>query len=670
MELRFIRGIMQLQSGSQGSQNGETRPDMEYGILPLKQIVKSIFKDIGYQCELLLYELTRERPRKKPRNRYNKEGSISPNYVKPLCLFSSYDGESIVRESVYHYLRQLEMAGFDTVFISTSSSISELDLKKLAGYCIRVINRENRGYDFFSWKVGLEQYPQYRHHAGLLLANDSVHGPFFDFGDIINRLENNGANIVGMTNSCRYYPHLQSYFLYCKSPVVLSKEFTDFFGHLKVIQLKSAVVRKYEVGFSQMLGKKFQLAALYPLEDILKQTGHLGYYEPDVDPTNTLWKVLVAELKFPFLKRSLYAKRGVSTEEIEEVITKGGGTFSTETFLQVKVEPSFGVQLSLSIAMTTYNGDRYLAEQLDSILRQSRLPDELVIHDDASDDTTVSVIRDFVMRAPFPVRLRVNCERMGSTRNFEAAIRECSGEIIFLCDQDDIWNSNKIALIEECFMRDATAGAVFSDAKVFHENKEIPESTLWKSIRFSHRERTQIAADEAATVLLRHPVVTGATMAFRSSLREFVLPIPSIWIHDAWISLLIGSTSRLTMISEPLISYRQHDKNQIGIRRHKRKNNKSFTKAYGEKALCFELARARLLEFADSFPIAEQQIFRFDEKLIFLYVRANLPIPLWDRWPCAMRELVMLRYHHYGMGFESFLDDVTRFTSINNRMKS
>ena len=665
MELRFVRGIMQLQSGNQGSQNGETRPDPTrhgVGILPLKQIVKSILKDFGYQCELLLYELTRERPSKKPKNRYNEEGSISPNHVKPLCLFSSYDGESIVRESVYHYLNQLEMAGFDTVFISTSNSISELDLKKLAGYCIRVISRENRGYDFFSWKVGLEQYPQYRDHAGLLLANDSVHGPFFDFGDIITRLENNDADIVGMTGSCRYYPHLQSYFLYCKRPVVLSKEFTNFFDYVKAIQLKSAVVREYEVGFSRMLGKKFQLAALYPLEKILNQAGHFGYSEFDVDPTNVFWKLLITELKFPFLKRSLYVKRGVSTEEIKAVVTSSGETFSTEAFLQGNIESSFGVQLSLSIAMATYNGERHLAEQLDSILRQSRFPDELVIHDDASDDTTVSIIRDFVMRAPFPVRLKVNRERLGSTRNFEAAIRVCSGEIIFLCDQDDIWSSNKIALIEECFMRDARVGAVFSDAIVSHEDKNLTESRLWDSVRFSYRERTWIAADEAARVLLRHPVVTGATMAFRSSLRELVLPIPDIWVHDAWISLLIGSTSRLAMIPEPLIVYRQHDKNQIGIRRHNKNKNKDFASIYGGKALCLELARARLLEFSDHFQNVEQQIFHFDEKLIFLHVRANLPISFWHRWSCAMRELVTLRYHRYSMGFESFLDDVTRFT--------
>ena len=628
--------------------------------MPLKWKVKLILKDFGYWCELLLYVLKREQFSREPHIRYSTEGAISPDHDRPLCLFSSYDGESIVRENVYHYLQKLEMAGFDTVFISTSAGISGSDLKRLAGYCIRIINRENRGYDFYSWKVGLERYSHYREHAGLLLANDSVYGPLFDFGDILTRLENCDADIVGMTDNFQYYQHLQSYFIYCKRPVVSSKEFIKFFGQVKVIHLKSAVIRKYEIGFSRVLRKQFLLKALYPLENMLNQARYLGYSKGEVDPTHILWKSLITEFKFPFLKRSLYTKRGIGTQEIKAVISNSGSAFSVETFLEEKIEPGFRAQLSLSVAMATCNGGRYLVEQLDSILHQSRLPDELIIHDDASDDTTISVIRDFVSRAPFPVRLKVNHERLGSTRNFEEIIRECTGEIIFLCDQDDIWHPNKIALIEEYFMCNSRAGAVFSDAKVLYQYKNSTEYKLWDKIRFSPRERTQILANEACSVLLRHPVVTGATMAFRSSLRDFVLPIPDVWVHDAWISLLIGSISRLSMMPETLISYRQHAVNQIGIRRRNKNKNKSFAKIYGERAICFELARTRLLKFADHFPNIEQQIFRFDEKLVFLRARKNLSTTHWRRWFPAMHELVTLRYHRYSMGLESFVDDITR----------
>ena len=295
--------------------------------MPLKWRVKSILKDLGYQCELLLYVLTRGQSSNEPHIRYNVEGAIPPDHVRPVCLFSSYDSESIVRESVYYYLRQLKMAGFDTVFISTSDAISELDLKKLAGYCIRIISRENRGYDFYSWKVGLEAYPQYHEHAGLLLANDSVYGPLFDFGDIITRLGNCDADIVGMTDSFRYYPHLQSYFIYCKRSVVLSKEFINFFDQVKVIQLKSVVVRKYEVGFARILGKQFRLAALYPLEDMLDQAAYIERPKCEIDPTFRLWKLLIVKFKFPFLKRSLLTRRGVSPYEVTSVLAQSDSDF-------------------------------------------------------------------------------------------------------------------------------------------------------------------------------------------------------------------------------------------------------------------------------------------------------------------------------------------------------
>ena len=92
----------------------------------------------------------------------------------------------------------------------------------------------------------------------------------------------------------------------------------------------------------------------------------------------------------------------------------------------------------LSIAMATYNGERYIAEQLSSIAHQTRLPDELVLSDDASTDGTLDIVKDFMKCAPFPIRLLVNRNRLSSSRNFEVAMRACNGDIIFLCDQDDV----------------------------------------------------------------------------------------------------------------------------------------------------------------------------------------------------------------------------------------
>jgi len=400
--------------------------------------------------------LTRGQSSNEPHIRYNVEGAISPDHVRPLCLFSSYDSESVVSESVYHYLRKLEMAGFDTVFISTSASISESDLKKLAGCCIRIISRENRGYDFYSWKVGLEAYPQYHEHAGFLLANDSVYGPLFDFGDIITRLENCDADIVGMTDNFWYYPHLQSYFIYCKRPVVLSKEFINFFDQVKVMQLKSAVIRKYEIGFSQILGKQFRLAALYPLEDMLAQGTYLERPESEIDPTFRLWKPLITKFRFPFLKRSLLTRRGVSIHEVTSVLAQSNSDFDVNMltgivaeldaviapYTKQEVPPLSGPRLSICIG--TYNRAKFIGETLDSMVAQLEPGVEIVIMDNASSDNTTEVVTQYQLRHP-EIRYFRKQENTGFDRNYDEAVKYAKGEYCWLMSDDDLLSTGAIA---------------------------------------------------------------------------------------------------------------------------------------------------------------------------------------------------------------------------------
>ena len=313
-------------------------------------------------------------------------------------------------------------------------------------------------------------------------------------------------------------------------------------------------------------------------------------------------------------------------------------------------------RLSLSVALASYNGERYLAEQLYSIARQTRLPDELVISDDASTDSTPAIVRDFAATVSFPVRF-LQHERLGTTRNFELAIAACQGDIIFLCDQDDVWYPGKTKIIEAAFMNQPHAGAVFTDADVVDENLRPLGSQLWRFFRFKSGEQAQLAAGDALGVLLRHPVATGATMAFRSSFRDFLLPMPPTW-HDAWIALLIGAASHLVALPTPLIAYRQHSHNQVGVPRRGRNRDKTVADIYGPRVLLYEAARARLLEFGDRFPIKAQEICRFDEKLIFLRTGAALPHARWRRVPSALRELLLLRYHSYAHGLSTFCRDL------------
>ncbi|MDQ3374150.1 MAG: glycosyltransferase [Acidobacteriota bacterium] len=118
----------------------------------------------------------------------------------------------------------------------------------------------------------------------------------------------------------------------------------------------------------------------------------------------------------------------------------------------------------LSVALCTYNGEKYIVEQLDSIAMQSVTVDEVVICDDVSTDNTVKLVQDYTFTAPYNVRLFINETNLGSTRNFEKALSLCNGDIIFLCDQDDVWMPHKVETIKNYLDNNPAKNVVFTNA--------------------------------------------------------------------------------------------------------------------------------------------------------------------------------------------------------------
>ena len=208
-------------------------------------------------------------------------------------------------------------------------------------------------------------------------------------------------------------------------------------------------------------------------------------------------------------------------------------------------------------------------------------------------------------------------------------------------------------------MNNTEVGAVFTDADIVNQDLQSYGPKLWKKVRFSPCEQASIA-DDAFTVLLKHFVVTGATMAFRSSLCKFILPIPAAWVHDAWIAFLISASSRLIAIPTPLIAYRQHSSNQIGLAGGKNLD-KTCAEYHGLRVRCYELMRARIIKFIDRFPDVMYKIYCLDRKLKFLRARAALPDARFYRVPGALRELAKLHYYRYTKaGVGSFFNDLLR----------
>jgi glycosyltransferase involved in cell wall biosynthesis len=218
----------------------------------------------------------------------------------------------------------------------------------------------------------------------------------------------------------------------------------------------------------------------------------------------------------------------------------------------------------ISIALATYNGARFLAPQLESYLLQTRLPDELVVCDDASTDETPALLARFAERAPFPVRITRNPQRLGSTKNFEKAISLCTGELVATSDQDDIWLPPKLALSEAAFDIEPARGLVFSNAEVVGEDLQPLGHTMWEAIHLDTLAQWRVRRGHAFEVLLRQWLVTGATMTFRAAYLPQVLPIPENWIHDGWIAFIIGAMAPVSLIDAATVQYRQHAAQQIG----------------------------------------------------------------------------------------------------------
>ena len=224
--------------------------------------------------------------------------------------------------------------------------------------------------------------------------------------------------------------------------------------------------------------------------------------------------------------------------------------------------------MRLSVAMCTYNGERFVAEQLRSIFEQSRRVDEIVVSDDGSTDATLDEVRKTLAAYPgIAPELRVLAgERLGIVRNFARAIDACTGDIIFLSDQDDLWLPDKVEEMAALFERDPDALLACSDAHLVDGNLAPLGRSQFQMVRMTDGLRRSLEGPEGFEVLLRRNVVTGATVAFRKSLLELALPFPDCWLHDEWLAIMAAAGGGLRLVAKPLVLYRQHGSNQCGMK--------------------------------------------------------------------------------------------------------
>jgi glycosyltransferase involved in cell wall biosynthesis len=205
--------------------------------------------------------------------------------------------------------------------------------------------------------------------------------------------------------------------------------------------------------------------------------------------------------------------------------------------------------MKISIAMATYNGAQYLEAQLQSFVDQTRPPDELIITDDCSTDGTADIVYEFAKTAPFEVVFCRNEKNLGYCGNFNAALMQTTGDLVFLSDQDDVWFPEKIAYIAEVAERNPEMLVVMNDAALTDGGLNEVGLTKIGQIRSAGLELERF--------------VMGCCCAVRLGLLAFCLPIPEgLRAHDSWLVKIADGLDAKLVDGRVLQYYRRHESNE------------------------------------------------------------------------------------------------------------
>ena len=216
----------------------------------------------------------------------------------------------------------------------------------------------------------------------------------------------------------------------------------------------------------------------------------------------------------------------------------------------------------VSIALCTYNGERYLKEQLDSIFAQTYPNLQVVAVDDASTDSTYDILKTYSGNYP-QLQIYSNQTNLGFVKNFEKAISLCTGELIALSDQDDIWHPEKIAL-QVAAIKDNMF--IYHDSEFVHEDGSPMNKRMTDVLNFYRGDHPE--------VFLFFNCVSGHSILMRRQLLEYALPLEAGYFHDWWLAYVAANLGTIDFIPQALVKYRQHDKSDTNILRLDRKTDK------------------------------------------------------------------------------------------------
>ncbi|WP_051884503.1 glycosyltransferase [Chryseobacterium luteum] len=224
--------------------------------------------------------------------------------------------------------------------------------------------------------------------------------------------------------------------------------------------------------------------------------------------------------------------------------------------------------MTSSVALCTYNGEAYIAEQLDSILSQTLPVSEIIICDDSSTDGTLKILSHYAEQYPEIIKVNQNTENLGYVRNFEKALSLCTGDIVLLCDQDDRWYNNKTEVITGIFEKHPDMNAVCHNTKLFGESLDSRKDLTYWDIEHFNPEHFKNSQEIVKRLLYQGNVFPGMGMAVRNIFLKQHLPLKRLnetIIHDYELLLLASDTNSVWIENSVLGEYRIHPKQNIGF---------------------------------------------------------------------------------------------------------
>lgn len=212
----------------------------------------------------------------------------------------------------------------------------------------------------------------------------------------------------------------------------------------------------------------------------------------------------------------------------------------------------------VSVCLATYNGEKYIQEQLDSILSQTYPNIEIIIQDDASTDQTYTILQTYKNSN---IKLFKNKNNLGYQKNFESLLQKANGNFIALCDQDDIWQENKIELLLNNI---GESSLIYSDSLLVDENNNSLEKKL------SQQLKNNFITSHSALEFVYDNSVSAHAMLFKKELLQYITFFPQHIYFDQYIAATAASLHGINYYDMPLVRYRQHSTNTLAKKKHKK----------------------------------------------------------------------------------------------------